>query len=60
LFLSPAIWLSTATVVADDEENGCEFGERTKDDKALSEYLRVARFDESLIVDGSSDVNSGV
>ncbi len=49
-----------AAVVVDEGESGCEFEERTMGKKALSEYLRVVRFDEPLIVEASSDVNSGV
>jgi len=52
--------LPQAVGVVDEEESGCEFEERTRGKKALSEYLRVVRFDEPLIVEASSDVNSGV
>jgi len=58
---SPAVVLPrAAAVVVDEGESGCEFEERTMGKKALSEYLRVVRFDEPLIVEASSDVNSGV
>ncbi len=60
LFSSSAVLLPRAAVVVDDEGNGCEFEERMRGKKALSEYLRVVWFDEFLIVEASSDVNSGV
>jgi hypothetical protein len=42
-------------VVVVDVDEAC-----TKGTKALSEYLRVVRFDESRFADEISDVNSGV
>jgi hypothetical protein len=60
MFPSPAHPLPTAVVVVDEEESGCEFEERMRGRKALSEYLRVVRFDEFLVVEASSDVNNGV
>jgi len=52
--------LPKAAVVVDEGERGREFEERERGKKALSEYLRVVRFDEPLIEEASSDVNSGV
>jgi hypothetical protein len=52
--------LPLAAVVVDEEESGCDSGERVRGKKALSEYLRVLRFDEFLMVEASSDVNNGV
>jgi hypothetical protein len=60
LLSSPALLLLNAVVVVDEEESGCEFEERTRGKKPLSEYLRVVRFTESLIVEINSDVSSGV
>lgn len=52
--------MPSAVGTVDEEENGCEFGECERGKIALSEYLRVLRSAESLIVEASSDVNSGV
>lgn len=47
-------------MLVDEVEGGCGFEERTRGRKALSEYLRGVWFDESLIVEASSDLSSGV
>jgi len=49
-----------AIVDVSEEQSGCEVEGRTSGKIALREYLRVVRFDESLVVDTSSDINSGV
>ena len=53
-------WRSLPAAVVVEEQSGCEFEGRTSGRRALREYLRVVRFDEFLMVEASSDVNSGV
>jgi hypothetical protein len=49
-----------AIVDVNEEQSGCETEGRMSGKRALREYLRVVRIDESLIVDVSSDINNGV